>query len=92
MNNNTGLVLVVVSASLLVGVSLSACDARVQVGKYASAASAASASAETNAISEICYDGVVYLTTPQGGLAPKVNKSDTGALMGMSQSPFVKCP
>ena len=40
-------------------------------------------------ISEMCYDGVTYLVTPNGGVAPKVDKATTGPTLGLS--PFVKC-
>jgi hypothetical protein len=84
------------TTAALICIALAGCDARLTVesdsGKPVEVKIGSQDGTKTTMyISEICYDGVVYLVTPQGGMAPKVNKDDDGAMMGISKSPFVKC-
>lgn len=43
-------------------------------------------------ISEMCYDGAVYLVSTNGGISPKIDPDHArGTTMGWSGSSFVTC-
>lgn len=42
-------------------------------------------------VSEVCYDGVLYLVNTKGGMTAKINQSSIRTSFSVSLSPFVKC-
>lgn len=88
------ILLSIVAAALLAG-----CEARLNVASKPNTATeinvphvGTSVTAKMS-VSEMCYDGIVYLVNNRGGMAPKIDRAGAqGTTMGGSSGPFIKCP
>lgn len=74
---------------VLLAVALAACGKK----EGAPVPAAGPKSFEPMWVSERCYDGVIYLVTPAGGISPKISNDPTKrtGIGGVTRAPFVYC-